>query len=716
MSRKKASFTSFLFGLLFGIVAVIGALFYGGYWVYNNLSVNEFERLSGQKLDFIAEESIFRTKVIKDLISEAQQIPELTFAEFYSNYGIKLPAEVDFVYEALGDLKIKELSVNHLLERVKIGYVLGSPYNDFEYTGEMPEDAEALIWEIRGCTIMGESGIQAYIDTLTVGSLKNIFGFELPSMLNIGDDVLISEMGAEIDNMTVASFLDGVFDEGTLTDPLISNIVNTLKTMTKDDGSGGQRLYKMSEFGELFNALPENLLIKDIIEEPDEGDTTPIAAVLRKVLKDPDSGDYYTIAQINTVFGNLGNVILLSDIITEPEPDDNSPIANIKRKVLKDSETGIYYTLNQANDVFGDLGNDILLKDIIDEPEDGDNSPIANILRKIIKDEEGNYYTINEMNSVFDNLGDTILLKDIINEPEEGDNTPVSNILRKILKDEEGNYYTINEMNSVFDNLGDTILLKDIINEPEEGDNTPVSNILRKILKDEEGNYNTLNEINEVFDNLSGNLLLKDIITEPEEGDNSPSAKILRKILKDGEGNYYTLDQVDDVFTGLPETLTLQDVMDEPEQGSNILGNIFYKLWNDNVKISEIGNLGDSNYELSDVLIDSGGDTVADKIIRFLREGINPDTGEKYKLSELNDAFNDVTVGTLFTSPAILCIFDPGLKLSELDTVNVDAVLEGKTMGELKEAGIISDINPNLESVTFGHILEKINEYWYLFT
>lgn len=97
MARKKASFSSFLFGVLFGIILVIGSVAAGGYWAYNNLTIGHIESLTNQNFEFIAAESELRTKAIKDYITEFKGIPELTFSEFTQQYGINFPSDISFI-------------------------------------------------------------------------------------------------------------------------------------------------------------------------------------------------------------------------------------------------------------------------------------------------------------------------------------------------------------------------------------------------------------------------------------------------------------------------------------------------------------------------------------------------------------------------------------------------------------------------------------------
>lgn len=725
MARKKASFSSFLFGVLFGIIIVLGSVAYGGYWAYNNLSVNEFERLTGQQLTFLAQDSMLRTKAIKDLISEAQAIPEMKFSDFTDVYGITFPAEVGFITTALGDIKIKELSPNHLLERVKIGYVLGAPYNDFEYEGERPEDTEALMWEFRTYTIMGENGIQTYIDALTLGSVKNVFGLELPSFLALDDDIFLSEMGSAIDNLYVSDFLENLVGEGTLTDSLSNTIFNTLINMEKDD-DGTLRPYKLSEFGEMFNELPSEIYIKDIISEPDESDDSPVAAVLRKLIKDPVTENYYKLSEINNVFDNLGNTIYISDIISEPDETDNSPVAQILRKVLKDAETGTYYTLNEINTVFDGLGDDILLRDIITEPEPlqpgHSNSEymafnIINKLRNMEKAPE-QYYTINEINIVLTLLPNEIKISEIMTTDGLTPGTIGYNIVNHLitLKDDSNNDYTIGNINEALDKLPNVITLAEIMSTDGLTPGTTGYAIVDKLinLKDDFDNPYTIGNISEAIDQLPTVLLLRDIIHTDGLTVGTPSYNIADKIrnLKDdgGTDEYYTLDQIGIALGRLPDVLTLKDVMDAPSQ-TDIFGKIMYKLWSDDIAIADMKNgLNDDDFELRDVFLAPTGDTLADRIIGFIISEKADDPGEYYKLSEINDAFNDITMGVLFSdSPSIMCIFEPNTKLSDIGSVNIAAVLGGKTLGELVDNGIMAPVHPDIRHKTLDELITQIN-------
>jgi len=78
--------------------------------------------------------------------------------------------------DALNDTPIKQLggSIGSVIENVKIGDILGSPYNDYQnypedYQGAAPQGATALLWVLRNYTLKTASS--NLMDEVKIGSL-----------------------------------------------------------------------------------------------------------------------------------------------------------------------------------------------------------------------------------------------------------------------------------------------------------------------------------------------------------------------------------------------------------------------------------------------------------------------------------------------------------------------------------------------------------------
>lgn len=331
MARKKASFLSFIFGMLFGIVLLIGSVAFAGYWAFNNLTIGHIEQLTGQKFDFIDEDSVLRTKAIKDFAADLAGLPELEIQAFAETYGITFPAEVAFFTEALGDVKIKDIpNAGQLIaERVKLGYFFGNPYNDFatypdDYDDEKPSEADSVLWKLRTYTIAGPTGISTLGDNMLVEEVRDIFGLTLPSFLET-DEILqspLSQLGEAVDNLPVTSLLTEPETNATIGD----RIVGKMFTMTVIDAENpGGRPYNFSEIDDLFADLPNALTIRDIIY--DEPDTSTAYGRILHVLwsydYDPDDSNDEDYLKLNDI-GTVTITFELADILPEPGPEYNT--------------------------------------------------------------------------------------------------------------------------------------------------------------------------------------------------------------------------------------------------------------------------------------------------------------------------------------------------------------------------------------------------------
>ena len=386
MARKKASITSFLFGVLLGIILVISSVAYGGYWIYNNLSINEFERLTGQQVTFIEEESQLRSTVLKDIIGHVQGIPNMTFGQFKQDYGIQLPEGMAFIFDALDDVTIKDTGsyVNALLTRVAIGSILGAPYSDLDTYPEgspAPEGAEALLWELRSYTISGEKGIQNITNNLTVGKLKSIFEITLPSFLPIADDTKISELGSAIDTISVTSVISAPEEDD---NSMGAKLRRRILSMKKFAGTPEERDYYISEVSELLQNAPSAIYINDVVDMPDPEDQSPAAHILRALLKkkvDPDTGeetDYYKLSEIEEGMSRVIDSLELRDVLPHPSSTDTMPdkLLDFLITAQNPSNGNQPYKLTEIASALGE----IKVSDIFDQPAEGEKGGIFDII------------------------------------------------------------------------------------------------------------------------------------------------------------------------------------------------------------------------------------------------------------------------------------------------------------------------------------------------
>lgn len=331
MSRKRKSrFGAFLFGIFFGIVITIGGLAYGLYWTYGNLTVAKVEELT--KKPIMSDESPLKTLTIKKLAEEVKKIPDMTVSTFATTYGIKFEDNISFLIDALGDTIIKDIptsGVNSILSNVKLGNILGTPYNDFEsypieYDGALPENADTIFFELRHYAISGENSIANYFNTLTLGKVENLLGFNLPDMLeSIPKDTLMSDLGSAIENVPLNNILpkpSGWIDEDLSTHDVIAGddfttiILKRIRTMQKTVSSPEEStLYTINEMNLVFERLPQELLISDILSPDDNKPANDIANNIISAIVTKGG----TISEINNVLIEVLDELTVTSLFGE---------------------------------------------------------------------------------------------------------------------------------------------------------------------------------------------------------------------------------------------------------------------------------------------------------------------------------------------------------------------------------------------------------------
>jgi hypothetical protein len=449
MARKKASFSSFLFGVLFGIILVIGSVAAGGYWAYNNLTIGHIESLTNQNFEFIAAESELRTKALKEYITEFQGIPELTFSQFSEQYGINFPADIAFLTDALHDQKIKDIKnfPTAIMERVRIGSILGSPYNDFEtypkeYDGDMPAEADSLMWTLRTYTITGDEGISTLAEDFTVQEAKDIFSLTLPSFLETPEVLSspLTDLGSAIDNLYLTALFEEPENDETMSDRLLSRIFDM--KVADPEAEGGERPYRLSEASLLFADLPEELTIQDLLGEAPTG--TDIGSKIMLDLYNTDCSLDDISAETQTVVNNLDMQKLIVN-----EPDSSTAAGNILNKIWTENPK-----INELETKIENVINSLTIQDIIlAEPET--DTAYGRILNKLWHgDDNGDPINITQLG----NASITFYLSDVLPEPEPPDigEAPTAfnliTFLRGNKPDTEENY-TIDEIDDALEDM-----------------------------------------------------------------------------------------------------------------------------------------------------------------------------------------------------------------------------------------------------------------------
>lgn len=549
MARKKASFSSFIFGMLFGIIALLGAVAFAGYWAYNNLTIGHVEQLSGSKFDFIAEDSILRTKAIKDFAGDIKGLPEMDIQTFASNYGINFPAEISFLTDALGDVKIKEIpnSAQIIAERVKLGYIFGSPYNNFtaypdDYDGAMPDGAESVLWTLRTYTITGSNGISTLADNMTVEDVRDVFGLTLPSFLET-EEILqspLADLGTMIDNMAVTSLFDAPASDDTMGERILLKIMG----MTIDDG-GTPRPYRLNEVSQLLTDLPQQLTIQDLLGSVPPDDSTPGGSVLRELWD-----ENFTLDELSTQTQVVVDGLYITDLFNMPTNDTMgdrilTKMLGMTKENTDDPDYGEErpYRLGEANELFSNLSDVLKLSDLIDEPYNADEEEPADMGEKILHDLWEDNERMEDLSTDVKNLINGLTLKYFIaDEPDQS--TAGGRIFYKIWDKNPG----INDMEVQITSAINELTIRDILVAAPDT-STAYGRILNVLYDytyipdgETEVSYLRLTDIG----NVAITFNLADILPAPG-ADYTPTNNLLRFLI---DGNY-EIDEIEEALNDM---------------------------------------------------------------------------------------------------------------------------------------------------------------------
>ncbi|HHW89824.1 MAG TPA: hypothetical protein GX745_02840 [Clostridiales bacterium] len=353
--------------------------------------------------------------------------PYSDFDNYPEDYEGALPDGVDTLLWAIRNYTIDNMSDN-LLKEVKIGDILGEPYNDFisypeDYQGELPEGAEALLWDLRAYTIKGETnGVGSYPDSLTVGDLRDVFGVSLPELFEVEDSVPLKQLGDEISNLYIFEIIDPPKPES---DPITQNIINKMRSLKKDgtiqdpseEPEGESDWYRLSELNDLMNALPPALTTQDVLTNP--SDDAGMDKLSKVIMQKIYNGNF-KVTELSQKIPQTLSATYIYEIIDEPGAEDDFVTINIINKLrtlTHDDGKGqqVEYTLSEINDLLKALPANLTIKDIIEEPQ---GSGIANnILFKIWETDA----SINELSEKLTQVFENLTFADILEEPVNPD-------------------------------------------------------------------------------------------------------------------------------------------------------------------------------------------------------------------------------------------------------------------------------------------------------
>lgn len=316
MARRKSRIPAFLFGIFFGILLTVGSIAYGGYWAYNNLSVNKAEEITRSKITFLdgilGAESEFKSYSIKKIVEEVGTVPGLTFAEFQTKYTVTLPEDISFIGEALKDVQISQIpsSFTLLLDKVQLGHFLGGEYKNFDENADIPDGADPMLWELRTYTVSGETGINTFANEMTLGKFENLFGFELPDLLeSIDRDTNILDLGEEINNLAIREIIEEPASTPDEFSPS-ANITNAIRDAKDNDGE----YYTLSNISELFASITDDITVQDIIKRPYDPLVTANPSVSEGIMYKIWETDA-TITGLSSELSGIIDDLLISDVI-----------------------------------------------------------------------------------------------------------------------------------------------------------------------------------------------------------------------------------------------------------------------------------------------------------------------------------------------------------------------------------------------------------------
>ncbi|HEY8423340.1 MAG TPA: hypothetical protein VIL23_01095 [Clostridia bacterium] len=684
MRNWLARLGSFLLGVIFGVIAAVGGLVYLGVWSYKNLTINKIGKITKQDLAFLdaflEQNAAIKDMSIEQIILSVSSIPNKTLDEIALEYGVKYPDRFSFLIDALKDVKVGQIanSLGNAVSKIKIGDILGAPYNDFEtyppeYQGPAPLDATPILWAIRYYTL---SNVSANI--LSEVKIGSILG---PPY----DDTQNPDSAAP----DGASPLIWAIRTYTINN-LSENVMNEIKI--------GVLLGKPYSD---FETYPENY------QGALPGGADSMLWALRNYTLNNMSQNLLSSVKIGSILGDP-----YGDFETYPE-DYDGPVPQGADALLWDLRT---YTIQGEKS----------LSSYPDSLTAGDLKTVFNVSLPEILDIDDSV--------PLKNLGDEInnmYIYKIIDPPSPDSDKITQNIINKIrfLKKDgtvqdpaqepagDSDWYRLGELNELMNNLPSALTSQDVLKNPAELDLDKISKVIMQKLYD--GNYK-VTELSQKLPEILNNTYIDEIIDEPDESVDFAAANIINTLrtmtYDNGQGAQvrYSLNEINKLVLDLPANLTVQSVIKEPQTGV-MADNILYKIWASNARLTELDTKLKEVFEsltFADILEEpENPETVTGRIIQKLR---TPQNSQYWKVTQIEDAFNTLTFGDLYPAgdndKGVLSLIDPSTPLDQVPA-EIENVIQNTTMKDLYEKGIIQN-KPNslIENYTIDQIIEFINE------
>ena len=746
LRKNKRGFRilSFLLGMVFGFIAMLGGLTGAIFWAYTSFTPRTAEEWFGfsNVSDIIGTDSLLMDMAIGDIVADISEIQGMTYSEFMEKYKVSVPENLEFLFDAIKDVKISdgEQLSNAFMTNMYLGHILGAfidpMYSDLDADAVMPEGGDPLLWALRRSTISGDKGVANMMSTITFSEIQDIIGFTLPDILaDIDMNFPISEIGDALNKIPVSKIIkipEGI-SEDEISYKLIKKITEQQKTVPGEE----PRDYYVSEINELMTEVMDNLFLTDIITPPASLDSTG-DRIMDKLLFD-SGGNPRAINALSGGMDDIMNDIEIGDLL-EASSSENTVGDKIINKLVGKKQPR-YELIGGAEYKDKKTGDTVVLGEDISDAD--------------LSDEIG--YTINEIEALMAEVVDGLLVKDIIDPPSNADSTLKSyaecNANEKVLMnliykapeigEIDGNYNTINEISDVMEGITEKLYLKDIIAVPLDSAGNPAASyddcktlsdkiIFKLLYKDGDvADPSTLDTLSEdgflggVVDGLSmGDIFEK--VSDPA----TFSDKMINKMIDARKGSGederpYRITEAGELMGVIVDEMYLTDIIPVPDDSDTSIGaKVIRKILYDGVSprtISEIGSEGvmsdiiDGLY-VSDLLPEPAGDTeLSDKLITKMRETKKADSSE-YKISEIGELMQSViedmpladiineptgdSVGEklfrkiLFENPEATDGSKTARKVSELD--DIDGIMEGIYLSDIIDEPAGGSVGDNI--------------------
>ena len=691
MKNWLAKVGSFLLGIIVGVIGAVGGLIGLGLWGYKTLSINKVEELTKQNFSFFSafleQDAALKEMTIEQIISSVASIPNKTFDELALEYGIKYPEQTSFLIDALNDVKIGEISssLDTVISNLKIGDVLGEPYNDFEtypptYQGAAPLGVTPILWTLRNYTLVDIS--TKIMDEVKIGSLLGApyddFENTSPTPPENASSLMWALRGYTFNNIS-------------------SNAVGEIKIANL-----------LGDPYDDFENYPE-----DYQGQLPQGVDSMLWAVRSETI-DTMSDNLLTKVSIGKILGEP-----YSDFETYPQdyegdlPEGAEPLLwDLRNFTIKGETDGIgaypdSLTVGDLKNVFGvslpeflDLEDSVPLQQL---GEEIDNLYIYQIIDP--PQPESDEITQNIINKIRFLRKDGSLLN-----PEENEEPS---------EEPQADWYRLSEINELMNKLPSALTTQDVLSNPDQSETDKLSKTIMQKIYD--GNFK-VTELSEKIPETLNQTYISEIIDEPSESDDYVAANIINTIrtltYDDGEGGQvaYSLSEINELLKALPSNLTIKSLIQEP-QGTGMANNILYKIWQTDATITDLSSELVQVFEdltFADILQEPASpNTVTGRIITKLRSQNPQASGEHWKITEIEDAINTFTFGDLYpsTTEGILSLIDSDTPLDQVPA-EMEREIQETTMKDLYDKGLINNQpHSSIEDYSIDQIIAFINDY-----